>query len=258
MEATIHNHSKFGRPMDRERDGHGGGGQLFVVRREGDFERGLLSEKGHNNNYLTFKPADLFARILGDDVLDLNQALFEFRGQAVEHLMVLDDEGLQRHYGEVNRRFEVIRDPLMSLTNYCNKGFDGLFDEALAVADGWEKEGSGEGEEEPEAAEAFGPSGPEAYETVRQRNLAEGVLTAAGCEQGYVAFQSCPLYGRVVGEIIYTFNDALRRVEGRTPQYIAAGQVENVRRYYVGLIRGLKPLRREMREAASFCRAGVG
>ena len=54
--------------MDRERDGHGGGGQLFVLRREGDFERGLLSEKGHNGNFLTFKPANLFMRVLGDDV----------------------------------------------------------------------------------------------------------------------------------------------------------------------------------------------
>ena len=258
MEATIHNHSKFGRPMDRERDGHGGGGQLFVVRREGDFERGLLSEKGHNNNFLTFKPADLFMRILGDDVLDLNQALFEFRGKAVEHLMVLDDDGLQRHYGELHKRFEVIRDRLMVLTDYCNKGFDGLFDEAVAIADGWEAGGSGEDDGKPEAAQPFGPSGPDAYEAVRRRNLDEGVLTEAGCEQGYVAFQSCPLYGRVVGEIIYTFNDALRRVEGRTPQYLAAGQVENVRRYYVGLVRGLKPLRGEMREAASFCRASVG
>ena len=257
MEATINSRNKFGRPMDRERDGHGGGGQLFVVRREGDFERGLLSEKGRDDNFLAFKPADMFMRILGDDVLRLNQALFDFRGKAVQHLMMLDDDGLQEHYGELNRRFEAVRDRLMALTDYCNKGYEGLFDEALAVADGWAEAGAVEGGEEAAAMKAFGPLGPDAYETVRQRNLEEGVLTQAGREQGYVAFQACPLYGRVVGEIVYTFNDALRRLEGRTPQYIAAGQVEKVRRYYVGLVRGMKPLRGEMAEAAGFCRTEV-
>lgn len=258
MEATTNSHSKFGRPMDRERDSHGGGGQLFVLRREGDFERGLLSDKGRSSNFLTFKPADMFMRILGDDVLQLNQALFEFRGRAVEHVMALDDEGLQGHYRELNRRFEVIRDRLMALTDYCNKGFDGLFDEASELAAGWGDEGQADAGEDLETTKAFGPSGPEVYETVRRRNVDEGVLTEAGREQGYVAFQSCPFYGRVVGEIIYTFNDALRRVEGRTPQYIAAGQVESVRRYYVGLIRGMKPLRGEVAEAVRFCRARVG
>ncbi|MDE0205856.1 MAG: hypothetical protein OXP66_07505 [Candidatus Tectomicrobia bacterium] len=258
MEATAHSHNRFGRPMDRERDGHGGGGQLFVLRREGDFERGLLSEKGHGGNFLTFKPAEMFMRMLGDDVLQLNEALFEFRGRAVEHVMVLDDEGLQEHYGELNRRFEAIRDRLMTLTDYCNKGFAGQFEEACGAAAAWEGEGSGGGDEEAQSAKAFGPSGPDVYEAVRRRNVEEGVLTEAGSEQGYVALQSCPFYGRVIGEIIYTFNDALRRLEGRTPQYIAGGQVESVRRYYVGLMRGMKPLRGEVAEAVRFCRARVG
>lgn len=257
METTRDNQNRFGRPMDRERDGHGGGGQLFVLRREGDFERGLLSEKGHDNNYLTFRPSNMFMRLLGDDVFRLNDALFEFRGQAVEHLLSFDDEGLQGYYAELNKRFEVIRDRLFVLTEYCNKGFVGAFDESLEMAEGWATEGpedSGEGSAD---VKAFGPAGPDVYEAMRQRNLDEGVLTESGSEQGYVAFQSCPFYGRVVGEIVYTFNDALRRVEGRTPQYIAGGQVENVRRYYVGLIRGMKPLRGEMEEVVRFCRGGL-
>ena len=95
------------------------------------------------------------------------------------------------------------------------------------------------------------------YEAVRQRNVDEGVLTESGRQQGYIAFKSCPFYGRVVGEIIYTFNDALRRVEGRTPQYIADGHVEPVRGYYTGLIRGMRLLRGEMNEAIRFCLGGV-
>ena len=257
METANENHSRFGRPMDRRRDGHGGGGQLFVVRREGDFERGLLSEKGRDNNFLTFKPSNLFMRILGDDVLRLNDALFGFRGQAVEQMMVLDDQGLQELYGELDKRFEAVRDRLMALTDYCNKGFDGRFGEALGMVEGWQDAGSEDASADTEM-KAFGPSGPDVYEAVRQRNLEEGVLTDAGSEQGYVAFRSCPFYGRVVGEIVYTLNDGLRRVEGRTPQYIAGGQVENVRRYYVGLIRGMKLLRSEVQEAVDYCRAGVG
>ena len=258
METVRENSSKFGRPMDREREGHTGGGQLFVVRREGDLERGLLTERGHNNNYLAFQPGDMFMRVLGDDVLRVNEALFEFRGKAVEHVMALDDDGIQGHYGELKKRFEVVRDRLMVLTDYCNKGYEGLFDEASEVADGWFVEGSDEGDSDAGEVKAFGPLGPEAYESVRQRNLDEGILTAEAGEQGYVAFRSCPFYGRVVGEIIYTLNDAVRRVEGRTPQYVAGGQIVNVRRFYVGLMRGMKLLRGELQEAAEFCREKIG
>ena len=258
METPRDNNSKFGRPMDRERDGHTGGGQLFVLRREGDLARGLLTEKGHNNNYLAFQPGDMFMRVLGDDVLRVNDALFAFRGQAVEHVMALDDAALQGHYGELNKRFELVRDRLMVLTDYCNKGYEGRFDEALEVAEGWTVEGSDEEAAEVGEIKAFGPSGPGVYESVRQRNVDEGILTEGASEQGYVAFRSCPFYGRVVGEIIYTLNDAVRRVEGRTPQYIAGGQMANVRRFYVGLMRGMKLLRGELHHAAEFCLKKVG
>ncbi|MDE0208247.1 MAG: hypothetical protein OXP66_19705 [Candidatus Tectomicrobia bacterium] len=79
-------------------------------------------------------------------------------------------------------------------------------------------------------------------------------MTELGSEQGYVAFKSCPFYGRVVGEVVYTFNEALRRVEGRTAQYIQEGQVKEVRRYVVGLMRGMKLLRGEMADVVAFCR----
>lgn len=257
METTRDSRSRFGRPMDRERDGHEGGGQLYVFRRDGDLERGVLSEKGHDRNYLSFKPSSMFMRVLGDDVLGLNQALFEFRGQGVEHLVLLDDERLAEYYGELNRLFEVIRDRVFVLVEYCNKGFDGHFEEALEIAERWTVEASEEAGDGSDALKAFGPLGPDVYEAVRQRNLEDGVLTELGSEQGFVAFRSCPLYGRVVSEIVYSLNDALRRVEDRTPQYIAGGQVETVRRYYVGLIRGMKPLRGEMEEAVKFCRGSL-
>lgn len=248
---------KFGKPMERERDGHTGGGQLFMVRRESALQAGVLSAKGHSDNYLAFRPSNFFMRVLGDDVLRLNEALFEFRGRGIEHLVLMDDESLAGHYGELKRRMEVIRDRVAGLVEYCNKGFDGLFDEAQEMAEQWV---AGTGDETADVSQemkSFGPLGPDTYEAVRQRNVDEGVLTEAGGVEGFVAFRSCPFYGRVVGEIVYTLNDALRRVEDRTPQYIAGGQVEVVRRYYVGLMRGMKPLRVEMDDALAFCRGNV-
>ena len=254
MEAAR---DKFGRPMERERDGHTGGGQLFVGRRAVDFEAGVLTEKGHGGNYLAFRPSNLFMRVLGDDVLGLNDALFEFRGRAVDQLMVMDDDGLQGHYGELSKRSEVVRDRIQVLTEYCNKGFDRLLEDALELAQAWTGQKAEGGEDGSTGMKAFGPLGPDVYGTVRQRNVEEGVLTEPGSEQGYVAFKACPFYGRVVGEIVYTFNDALRRVEGRTPQYIQEGLVKEVRRYYVDLMMGMKLLRGEMDEVVTFCRAGV-
>ena len=257
MEAVSETPARFGRPMERERDGHTGGGQLFLVRRETDFERGLLSERGRDGNYLAFRPSNLFMRVLGDDVLRFNDALFAFRDQSIDQLVAFDDDALQAHYGELNRRCEVVRDRLQALVEYCNKGFDRLLDEALEMAEKWTGQQPEGGEDGRAAMKAFGPLGPEVYEAVRKRNVDEGVLTEQGCEQGYVAFKSCPFYGRVVGEIVYTFNEALRRVEGRNAQYIQEGQVKDVRQYVVGLMRGMKLLRAEMEEVVIFCRAGV-
>ena len=136
---------KFGKPMERERDGHTGGGQLFMVRRESALQAGVLSTKGHGENYLAFRPSNFFMRMLGDDVLRLNDALFGFRGRGIEHLVLLDDDGLAGHYGELKRRFEVVRDRVAGLVEYCNKGFDGLFDEAQEIAAAWIAESGGEG-----------------------------------------------------------------------------------------------------------------
>ena len=117
-------------PWRRERDGHTGGGQLFMVRRESALQAGVLSAKGHSDNYLAFRPSNFFMRMLGDDVLRLNEALFAFRGQGVEHLVLMDDDSLAEHYGELKRRFEVIRDRVAVVVEYCNKGFDGSFEDA--------------------------------------------------------------------------------------------------------------------------------
>ena len=265
MEATQSNAARFGRPMYRERRGHEGGGQLYIARRERDFTRGLLSEMGHSNDYLVFQPSGFFVRVLGDGVLRLNEALSDFRARALYHVLSLESEALQAHYGELERRIEATRDRLFDLTAYCNKGFDGQFGEAL--------EGNGpDSVEVPEAApgpvsEAAqranslesgilldeGPGDTNVFEELRRRNVEQGILTDFGREQGCVAFQPCPFYGRFMSEIAYTLNDALRRMEGQTAYYIVDGNGEVLRRYYLELKNSMAALRGDLDGIIAFC-----
>ena len=191
MEATR---DKFGRPMERERDGHTGGGQLFVGRRAVDFEAGFLTEKGHNSNYLAFRPSNLFMRVLGDDVLGLNEALFTFRDRAVDLLLVVDDDGVQAHYGELNRRFEVVRDRLQALTDYCNKGFDRQLDEALELALKWvdrEAETAGDGD-----------AGDEGFRSARPRRVRSRQAAQCGRGGAYGTGQRAGLRGLQVVSVL--------------------------------------------------------
>ena len=258
MEMVRDNPIRFGRRMEREGSGYVGGGELFIFRREGDFERGLLSEKGLNNNYLTFRPSYVFMLALGEDIFRLNDALFEFRGQAAKHVLVLEGGRLREHYTELDKRVEAVRDRLLALTNCCYKGFDGLYEEALKEID-WSASGDGDAVEGVEEKKVIsGEDGLDVFEAVRQRNVENGILTDMGREQGFVAFQSCPFYGRLVGEIIYTFNDALRRMEHRTGFYVAGGEDELAQRYYAELVKGIRPLRDDLERVIEFCKQKVG
>ena len=249
MEATRINQSPYGRPMEREASGHAGGGDLFIVRREAHFSRGLMSERGYNDNYLTFRPAPVFERDLGECALHFNDALLEFRGRVGEHLAVFDQEGLKTHYAELNRRVEVVRDRLVGLIACCHKGFDGQFKDVLEAGP---EETAGDEEE----TTASGNGARMGFDAVRQRNVEEGILTELGRERGYVAFRPCPFYGRVVGEIVYTFNDALLRMEGRLPYYIMGGEEELVLKYYGRLRKDASVLRGDLQEVVEYCRAG--
>lgn len=246
MEATNDSLSRFGRPMLRDRSGYQGGGELFAVRREIDFQGGFLGEKGYNNSYLAFRPSGLFVRVLGDYIFRVNESLFKFRGSAVEQILFLEGEKLQEHYDELDKLVEAVRDRLFMLTECCHKGFDGLLEEVLEGMDRSElgvvdSAGGGEG------------GNYEVFEAIRQRNVEDGILTDVGREEGFVAFRSSPFYGRLIGEVVYTFNDALRRMEDRLPFYIAGGRRELVQRYHAELVKGMKPLRGEMEEVIEFC-----
>ena len=220
---------------------------------------------GHSNDYLVFQPSGFFVRVLGDGVLRLNEALSEFRGQALEHVIALDSEALRAHYGELERRIEATRDRLFDLTAYCNKGFDGQFGEALegiaadeVEAPGASPEPVGETVQPASSLESAvvldeGPGDADAFEALRRRNVEQGIMTDFGRDQGCVAFQPCPFYGRFMSEIAYTLNDALRRMEGQTAFYIVDGNGEVLRRYYLELKNSMAALRRDLDGIIAFC-----
>jgi len=256
--------------MYRDRRGHEGGGQLYIARRERDFTRGVLSEMGHSNDYLVFQPSGFFVLVLGDNVLRLNAALSEFRGQALDHVFSLEGDTLQGHYSELEQRIEKTRDRLFDLTEFCNKGFDGRFAEALDGIEPTAAEAS-EASAEPEggatepaistrastAVPAAAPGGGDVFEGLRRRNVEQGILTDFGRGQGCVAFQPCPFYGRFISEIAYTLNDALRRMEGQTAYYIVDGNGEVLRRYYLELKSRMAALRGDLDGIIAFCRRKV-
>ena len=269
METTRDNSTRFGLPVLRDRSGHEGAGTLFTARRERQFMRGLLSEAGYNTNYALFRPSRFFARVLGDGVLRLNDALYRFRDEAADHILFLEGERLEAYYGELDDCIEKVRDNLVVLSDFCNKGFDGEFAAALENVDLSASEGP---EELPEggtesvqvvnssdvsAAVAVEKPKGDVFEAVRKISVEQGILTELGRAEGWVAFHPCPFYGRFVGEIVYSFNDALLRVEGRTSFFIASGNGDALRRYYAELGKGLTGLGRDLEGIMAFCKRKV-
>ena len=134
METTTRDNStRHGLPVLRNRSGHEGASLLFTARRERQFGAGLLGETGNDGNYVLFRPSKFFGRILSDRVLQLNEALYHFRDEAADHILFLEGDKLQAYYDELDDWIEKVRDRLVVLTEYCNKGFDGRLKDALEI-----------------------------------------------------------------------------------------------------------------------------
>ena len=255
MEATRDNHNRFGTPVRRERSGHENAEDLFSARRERQFRAGLMSDAGFGGRYVLFRPSRVLLWVLGDTVVRLNDALYGFRRLAHDHLMLLDGDGLSGHYGELGRRVEAVRDRLVALTEYCNKGFEGHLDEALEHARWAGVEGS-EAETGAAAIAPYAEKG-DVFESHRQRQVEVGILTALGREEGWVALRPCPFHGRLMGEMVCTLNDALGRVEGRMAADIMTGREEGLRQYIGELQKGMTELRVDLEGIIDVCKRKV-
>ena len=261
-----------GNSMYRQAPACQGGGKLFYLRRERDLARGLLGARGHVNDYLVFQPAKCLVRILGDRVLHLNDALSEVRSQGAEQIASVGVGRLQDHYAELDRLIEAARDRVADMIDYCNKGSTGRFGEAVeatesdaSLADDLDKVGeTGESRtievESPDslrsqAAETTGNStGLDVFEALRQRQFKQGILTEYGRDQGCVCLQPSPFFGRFLGEVVYSLNDALRRLEGNTSYYVMIGDCGNMQRYFQGLDARLLAVGRDVDSIIACCK----
>ena len=260
-------------PMHRDGLARQGGGRLFYLRREHDLARGLLSARGHGNDYLVFQPSRYFVRILGDRVLRLNEALSGVRDQGVELVASVGVARLQAHYVELDRLIESARDKLADLIDYCHKGTTGRFREALeGIEPGAANGASGTSDKSglPETA-GVQPSGSSdasvatatasatavAFDGLRQRHFDQGILTEFGRDQGCVAFRPSPFFGRFLGEIAYSLNDALRRLEGNTSYYVMSGNGDTLQNYYLELEGSLAEIGRDLDGIIACCHRKV-
>ena len=80
------------------------------------------------------------------------------------------------------------------------------------------------------------------------------VLTELGRDQGCVAFQPSAFYGRFVGELVYSLNDALRRLEGLTSYYVMSGDGKTLQTYYAELENGLGRIGKDLDGIVGFCK----
>ena len=204
---------------------------------------------------MLFRPARAFHWIIGEAVLRLNDALYGFRRQAADHLLFLDRDKLQAYYGELDGCVESLRDKLVVLTEYCNKGFEGKLDEALegmekASAEDFREAGTAEGAL---PAVSAAPEDGDVFEAYRQRHVEAGILTELGQQEGWVALRPCPFFGRLMGEMVCTFNDALTRVEGRMAADIMMGKEDALRQYFRELQRGVAALREDLKGITALC-----
>lgn len=107
------------------------------------------------------------------------------------------------------------------------------------------------------AAAAARTAGTDVFDALRQRHVDQGILTAFGRDQGCVAFQPSPFFGRFLGEIAYSLNDALRRLEGNTSYYVMSGDGDTLQNYYLGLEGRLAGIGRDLDGIIACCKRKV-
>ena len=262
-----------GSAMHRDELARQGGGRLFHLRRERDLARGLLSARGHANDYLVFQPSTYFSRVLGDRVLRLNVALSDVRERGPELIASVGVDRLQAHYSELELLIEAARDRLGVLIQYCHKGSAGRFREALEGGESDSRSGGSDASEESGAREtgqlpatepldgdvgaAVADTTANAFDALRQRHLEQGILTELGRDQACIAFQPSQFFGRFLGEIAYSLNDALRGLEGNTSYYVMSGDGDTLRHFYQGLEGALAELGADLDGIIDYCRRKV-
>ena len=202
-------------------------------------------------------------------MLRLNEALSDVREQGAELIPSVGVDRLQAYYGELEQLIEAARDRLAALIRYCHQGSGGRFKEALeGSGPGAASGAAGTSDESRETGAAAIPASESPasdvvaaiagttagiFDALRQRHFEQGILTEFGRDQACVAFQPSQFFGRFLGELTYSLNDALLRLEGNTAYYIMCGDGETQQHYYVGLEGDLAELGADLDGIIAFC-----
>ena len=200
-------------PMQRDVLARQGGGRLFYLRRERDLACGLLSARGHGNDYPGVPSRQrYFVRIIGDRLLRLNEALSDVRGQGAE--LIPSVGGRQaasalRGTGPAHRGGPR---PAGRPDRLLQQGLHGPFPGspgghcggAPRCRDPTDESGeagttAGQPSDAVQAPAAAKVDGAAIFDALRQRHVNQGILTEYGRDQGCVAFQPSPFFGALHG-----------------------------------------------------------
>ena len=95
------------------------------------------------------------------------------------------------------------------------------------------------------------------FDAFRQRHFEQGILTEFGRDQAFVAFQPSQFFGRFLGEITYSLNDALRGLEGNASYHVMSGDSDTLQNYYLGLEGGLGQIAKDLDGIITCCQRKV-
>lgn len=192
-----------------------GGGQVFAGRRQRDVVRNLMTQFGARADYVTFFPSRVFMRYVGPRLAPLNAAFEELKARHPDALASGLFKALYERDSELRREVQVIRELLAQTVAYCERGFEGDYDDAVAM-DFLEAV--------PVAADRrSAPSWKDHFADERQALARDGVLTDLGLREGICAFKPCTFFGRFLADLTVVANEWMMRAENNAAQNTLSG-----------------------------------
>ena len=192
-----------------------GGGQVFAGRRQRDVVRNLMTQFGTRADYVTFFPSRVFMRYVGPRLAPLNSALEELKARHPDALASGLFEALHERDSALRREVQAIRELLAQTVDYCERGFEGDYDKAVAM-DFLEAV--------PVAADRrSAPSWKDHFAEDREALARDGVLTDLGLREGICAFKPCTFFGRFLADLTVVANEWMKRAENNAAQNVLSG-----------------------------------
>ena len=192
-----------------------GGGQVFASRRQRDVVRNLLTQFGARNDYVSFFPARVFMRYLGPYVRRLNEAFETLKKEHPDALALGLYAELREHDSGLRKEVQAARELLVQVVQYCEKGFEGDYENALAM------DFLANVPEIPDRRQA--PVWEDHFKGERDALAQAGVLTSLGVREGLYAYKPCVFFGRFLADLTIVSNEWMLRAENNAAQNMMSG-----------------------------------